>query len=65
MQKWEGGGQGGGAAGRRIRWRVPELTPNTPGPAASADSPRTVTVPAQYTDTVCHQSAPLGRIGID
>ena len=20
-----------------IRWRVPELTPNTPGPAASAD----------------------------
>ena len=24
-------------AGRRIRWRVPELTPNTPGPAASAD----------------------------
>ena len=51
QQKWEGGGQGrdrggegaGGrgvgrnfrAAGRRIRWRVPELTPNTPGPAAS------------------------------
>ena len=25
------------AAGRRIWWRVPELTPNTPGPAASAD----------------------------
>ena len=24
-------------AGRRIGWRVPELTPNTPGPAASAD----------------------------
>ena len=24
-------------AERRIRWRVPELTPNTPGPAASAD----------------------------
>ena len=26
-----------GEAGRRIRWRVPEITPNTPGPAASAD----------------------------
>ena len=24
-------------AGRRIRWRVPELTPNTPRPAASTD----------------------------
>ena len=24
-------------AGRRIRWRVPELTPKTPGPVASAD----------------------------
>ena len=50
MQKWEGGGQGtegqwkGGrevaevrGQGRRIRWRVPELTPKTPGPVASAD----------------------------
>ena len=24
-------------AGRRIRWRVSELTPKTPGPVASAD----------------------------
>ena len=25
------------SAGRRIRWRVPALTPKTPGPVASAD----------------------------
>ena len=25
------------SAGRRSRWRVPEFTPTTPGPAASAD----------------------------
>ena len=45
MQKREGGGQGaqGGqrkGAGRRIRWRyheVPGLTPETPGPVASAE----------------------------
>ena len=32
------GGRGGAApAGRRIRWRVLEVTPKTPGPVASAD----------------------------
>ena len=44
--KTKGGRAGGGGAKsgfvqtfgltRRIRWRVPELTPNTPGPEASA-----------------------------
>ena len=47
--KSRGAGQGGGKYAKngfvqtltagRIRWRVPELTPNTPGPAASADYP--------------------------
>ena len=34
-----GGGRGGrGTAGRRIRWRVLEVTPKTPGSVASADT---------------------------
>ena len=35
--KIRAGQKAGGSTGKRIRWRVPELTPNTPGPAASAD----------------------------